>query len=175
MAIQILLKANNSNPDIKKGMVVDMQEEPCSWGNKECLPEFIIIRIVDGTIDDVNKYREEWVGTFEYVVNNHTVTMTINPKIFSDLGKTINPNIKSFISGKGLTVVSDNETSITFNIPVGYDTDSLFSELNDVFVETVAARAYRIPEENVDLVIAAGGFVERSKAYAESIAIDRRI
>jgi len=187
MAIQCLIRANNAQTGkgILKGMVEGVKEEPCEWGTKEDLPDYVRIRIPDATLQQAETFLQPWDNTFEYTIENvvgaevptKRIVLSMDAKIIEVLGdgKALKQELRNLLlESWGVNLISHNQSSVTFDVQGDIDLQLMKEQLHDMFYETVAYRIYMFREADVDFAIANGGYVEIQKAQALSRIIDRR-
>jgi len=74
MAIELLIKARNTHGSYKKGHVIYVKNQPCVWGIKEGLSNFIQVVITNATKAEVRQYwATQWKVEYDYEVLNHNV------------------------------------------------------------------------------------------------------
>ncbi len=184
MPIQCLIRANDlmSYKDVIKGMVSTVKDEPCVWGNRECLPDYVVVRIADATREQAEQFLEPWKNTFEYAVtdinvNTKQVYLSINPNIIQVLGegKALKDSLRTLIVRDwNATIILHTQTSVTFTVPADSDLQAMRRQLYDVFDLVVGKRRYIFQESDVDNAVANDGFVETTREVALNRIIDRQ-
>ena len=183
MPIQCLIRANEMQvrKGILKGMVEVIKEEPCVWGKKECLPDYVILRIPDATKDQASNFLMSWKNTFEYSVTNvndgKQITLSIDPRIIGVLGsgKALKSELRNFLVDRwNATIVSYNQYSVTFIVPSETNLQKMRNQFKDFWEEKIAFRIYMFSEQDVNWAISSGGFAEISRVQALQRIIDRR-
>ena len=150
--------------------VSDLTAHP--WGNRESLPDYVILAISDVTKDQVDNYTDNWKNelTYELLGSNtegRRYKISVNLKIISAFGvdKGVRDDLKGYmISAYGAVVVDHafNNESITLDIPnplsVGWTlyVKQIREVLLDQFEEQVDTRRYIFNPADVDIAIAAG-------------------
>lgn len=184
MPIQCAIRANDAqiSKGILKGMVEEVQDMPCEWGNAVGPPDYVIVQIDDATKEQAETFLQTWKNVFRHDVSDadaetKRVVLSIDHKIVEVLGdgKALKQSLRELlINDWGVTVESYNSTSVTFTVPASSDLESMREQLMDQFEEVVAYRIYMFREADVDWALNNGGFANISRSQALTRIVDRR-
>lgn len=74
---ELLIKAESSvNPtNWQKGDIVEVRANGCNYGIDEGLPKFVIVKIPEVTMAQVDHFRKPWYFKLDYEVLNHNVAL----------------------------------------------------------------------------------------------------
>ncbi len=142
MAVEIVFTTNwrNRNPADGpkvwiKGYPVDMKDTPCVWGGRVTLPRFVIARVTDANLGDIQSMissnfgerslTQEWRNNLDWSVVNYVSTLdgyrlnlfTTNPGLTNKAAVTRN-QVEIFLNRWNANVVSFTTNSVTFDVGV---------------------------------------------------------
>jgi len=188
MPVEVLIHAI-THRKAQKGFIQTVMDQPVVWGRRETLPNYVVLTIPDATKAEVDTYTNNWVNTFSYELLGSNAAgrrykMSVNPKVVTDFGidKGFGIEIKNYVVseyGAVLVNAAVNQEWATFDIPnptaVGWTlyAQQIKADLLDVFETQVATRRYIFSPADVDIAVAAGGFIEITKAQAIARIVDR--
>lgn len=181
MAVELLIRATSNVLEnrLQKGEIVTQKDAALidsgewPWGNLIKLPEYILVRISDATVEEVMEYRQSVEDTLSWELQNSNANgrryrVYIDPKILA-----IRPGMRSkirdvLVEDYGATVRSadlENGEAV-FDIP--NPVEGSWADLRNRFVydfqQRAAKRRYKLSSAAVDQVVAAGGWVEVTRA-----------
>ncbi len=177
-----LLVAATTHAKETKGEILVVHDEPAVWGNREGLPDYVIVRISNAAAVEVNQYLVSWKTGFSHSVAtlpnlDKQITLTINQKIVDLFGtiQGLKLAMKTYLEDRwSATVISYNSTEAVFDVPGATDLALLKADLLDKFEKQFGHRFLFDPAE-VDIAVGLGGFVDVTKAQAIARIIDRAI
>jgi hypothetical protein len=142
MAVEIVFTTNWRNrnpvdgPEVWiKGYPVDMKETPCVWGGRVTLPRFVIARVTDATLGDIQSMisfnfgekslTQEWRKNLDWSVANYNSSLdgyrlnlfTTNPGL-TGRGNVTRNQVENFLNRWNADVVSFTTNSVTFDVGV---------------------------------------------------------
>ncbi len=172
MPCEILVVAVGKPGVTEKGYPWIIKDAPCVWGNKERLPNWVIVRITDATKAQAEHYLESWQKEFVHeILQDHVmgyrVKVSVDPAFISASGanKELKARLKTdLVRNWGVSIVSYENYEVVFDIPKPVDLQALKAHVYDVFSERVDTRFYYFSSEDVDLALAQGGYIELTKA-----------
>lgn len=163
------------------------------WGDREGLPEFIILHVTDAAAAQIQPHMAAVVNTFTHTIQNENangwrIRIDVNPNIPALYGidKGVRNELRDLLVDNwgGQVFDYDNVNHeyavIDFPKPLIYIPTSeektladIKDEVKDKFEGQVFRRRYKFSESDVDQVIAAGGKVDQTFAQVASKVIDR--
>lgn len=185
MPVEILIHAFDHGK-AKKGTPQTIKDDSdlsaSPWGAREGLPNFVILRISDATKPDVVNYLSNWKREISFSMINSNAEgrryeLSINPKIISEFGMAngIKAEFRSYLEERyaAQVVYWDQSAGVArIDIP-NTDWPALLIDVKEKFEQELSNRRYHFDPSDVDIVVAAGGFIEQTKAQALSRIIDR--
>ena len=190
MAVELLIHAFDHRK-AQKGFIQTVKDQPCVWGNLEALPNYVILTISDATKAQVDLYTDNWKNEFSYEMLAENAAgrrykISVNPKIVTEFSvdKGVATDVKKVVEDEFNGVLFDvavNQQYATFDIPnpvvVDWTTYALHikNTLLDRFESQVDTRRYIFSPADVDIAIAAGGFIELTKSQVIARVIDRLV
>jgi hypothetical protein len=179
MPCEILIHAINHSKAIK-GQIASIKEAPAVWGQREGLPNYVILTISDRTAEQVKQYSEQIKNIFNWDLLNSNASGR-RYRIW------IAQNILNFKPGEGLRneirdylINEYNASLISYNPPneavfdiPNTDWVALKNNIVDRFEVIMEKRRWRFSEADVDTAIISGGKVTLNGIQAASKLIDR--
>ena len=178
-----------------KGDIISIAPDMCS---QDPSGRMVGVEITDTTVEESLRYVHDWQVDFEHTLVGQNAfgwqyTISVDPIYISasDVGrgelkdKMITHIENSSNYWEGSAVVSFTSNSMTVNIPkdgpyqTAHGLDNidylklLKSDFSDIFKTRLKASRYHVSESDVDTIIAAGGFMQITKAQALNKVIDK--
>jgi hypothetical protein len=181
MVCELLIRATDGSNGFKKGYIVVVKDQPCVWGAKETLPDFIRLIISDCTAAQVNHFRNSWDIKYKFtlVAENdagYRYKVEIDPAYISasDTGRhEIKDSMTDWAVDRGFAVVGFTSDSMTVDILKPADLPAIKADFADVFDTVLSIRRYYFSAADVDMVIAAGGVYTLTKQQALNNVVDK--
>lgn len=183
MPVELLIHAQ-THTKAQKGFVQTVQDQPAIWGNRETLPNYVILEITDATKAQVDNYTDNWKNELSYELlgsdaNGRRYKISVNPNIISQVSvdKGIQQRMKTYLENTYGAVLVDaavNQQYVTFDIP-NTDWVALRADLLDGFESQVDTRRYIFSPTDVDIAIAAGGRISLTAAQTLTRVVDRLV
>lgn len=136
MAIFLIFDRNNVHSDItkdmrgsyKRGYIVQSFEDGTPHVESPT-PPFVILKVPDVTLNEVQKYNEHWIRQIDYEVINQNLALdgwrirvfTTNPSITDQgvgAGKITRTMVENYLNKWNATVFTFADNSVTFNITI---------------------------------------------------------
>jgi hypothetical protein len=152
------------------------------WGAREGLPNYVRLRITDATESQVLNYLDSWQReiAFDLVGQNaagRRYQMSINPKIITEFGEAdgLKVEIKDYlVNDYGANFISwDPSVGVAVVDVPNTNWSELAADIVDKFRTTLSNRRYYFEPGDVDLAVAAGGYVELNTNQVLNRIIDR--
>lgn len=171
MSCEVLIAAVGKSGVTEKGYPWIIKDMPCSWGNKEGPPNWVILRITDANRAQVEHYLESWKKSFVHeilkeTVEGYRIKVSVDPAFISASGanKELRAELKDdLVQTWGISIVSYDNYTVVFDIPKPVNLQMLKAHVYDIFSERVDTRLYYFSSDDVDLALANGGFIELTK------------
>lgn len=177
MAIEFLVRTD-SYKDYQKGAISQMvRETPCVWGSRERLPDFLIFRIHDASISDIEQYSRFWEIDYTFTDDGDVTTITCpdldkpNRALPSQatFDKFVAELINLGVPPSGITQHGSTHTTVTKEVSTEQIRDLLTDSFNDIHLH----RRYTLSDSYIDsLVLAGNDVVEVSLAEFQSHIVD---
>ncbi len=179
MPCQLLIAATTHRKQTK-GEMLACRDEPTEWGGKEGPPNYVVVRIKNANAAQIEQFLRRWKTNFAHSVStlpdlSKQITVTISPRLTEIFGtiQGLRLQMKTHLEDQwGAAIVSYNSTQAVFNVPADTDLAALKADILDEFEEQVGPR-WLFSSADVDTALAAGGFVEVTKAQAQARIVDR--
>lgn len=175
MPCKILIRAQLAGP-WQIGFPVLVVEDDHEFGIREALPEFVVIRITDATKDQVIHFIKKWKTNFTHEilaenVSGYRIKISVHPRVVSVFGQNqgLKTAIKLELVGNWGAVIFDaalDQQYVTIDIPKPVNLQALKVDILDKFEQDLDVCINYFTVADVDLVIAAGGYMEMNKAQA---------
>lgn len=192
MSVELLIHAQ-THRKAQKGFVETVRDVSVlaihPWGNREGLPDYVILRITDGSKVEVDHYTDNWKNELSYELlgenaEGRRYKISVNPKIVTEFGVTkgVAIGVKKVLEDEYSAVLFDaalNRQYAIFDIPnptsVGWTlyVQQIKATLLDRFESQVDTRRYIFSPSDVDIAIAAGGKISLTKAQTLARVVDR--
>lgn len=171
MPCEILIAAVGKLGVTEKGYPWIIKDCPAKWGNKECPPNWVVLKITDATKAQVIKYKRGWFKYFkhEILVENdqgYRIKVTVDPTFISVSGinRSLRSGMKDYITTHwGANIVSYDNNEVIVDIPKPVDLAELKADAYDKFTERIDTRFYYFSSADVDLALANDGYMELTK------------
>lgn len=181
MTVQILVSAATHRKAIK-GELIAIFDEPHTWGNREVLPDYVIVRVTGATKAQVDGFMKKWTQAFDYSVDppvsgRKQITAVPSPNIVAIIGAQagLKLEIRTYLEDVwGAIVTTWNSTQAIFTVLEAVSNNELKLDVNDKFEERFGPR-YLFSEADVDTAVVNGGSIEVTKAQAQARIIDRAV
>ena len=179
MPCEILVNAVAHRKAIK-GQLVAVKDQPCVWGKREGLPDYVIVTISNATADQVRSRTLRWTDRPDYEVSipiggRKQIVITMPAKLAAAFPNLeLNPQrVRDYLVMRwGATITRHNRTEVVISVPQDTVLADLKADIMDRFERSVGKR-YHFSHADVDTAIAAGGRVTITRAQALARIVDR--
>ncbi len=184
MGIELLVVAVAKAPYLR-GEPVAWKEQPCEWGAKETLPNWVRLIISDATIQQVQNFLAPLRSVFTYTVvastaEGYRIRVEINPAIVTIFGADAGMRadlyewLQENYNAQNVPHLANPPYSYTLDFPdPNLDSQKLREEFEDIAQQTLAPHRYHFSDTDVNTAIANGGVMAVTAAVAANRIIDR--
>jgi hypothetical protein len=181
MPVEMLIAAQDLNTS-KKGDIIRVKDQPCTWGSLHTLPRYIIVTISNATKNQVDQYIDNWPLEFEHEIlaendQGYRVRVSVDPALVSasDVGKAqMRDEMRQWlVEAHGAVNVSFTSSSLTADLPKPIDLQEVKAQFHDFFSGMFQTHRYHFSDADVDTVINAGGTVTITRQVALTKIVDK--